>query len=194
MSLNPSTNQVNSPSALEQYQKVEKDKLPTPENSAPTLSSKQALNAAILHANHEVSISSKNEPLALVYKTAIDAINKELETDYGENAIQTGYDSGLDVSPEATAGRIVNFSTGLFSLYQQQHPEMEEQEQVDSFLEVIGGGIDTGFAEASEILTALDVMEGDIESNVQKTYDLVQEGLKAFRESFLFEGQSNEPS
>ena len=187
MSLNPSTNQVNSPSALEQYQKVEKDKLPRSENSQATLSSKQALNASILRANLEVSISSKNEPLALVYKTAIDAINKELGTEYGENAIQTGYDSGLDVSPEATADRIVNFSTGLFLLYQQQHPEMEEQEQIDSFLEVIGGGIDTGFAEASEILTALDVMEGDIASNVQKTYDLVQEGLKTFREKFLFE-------
>jgi len=194
MSLNPSANQVNSPSALEQYQKVDKDKLPSSDNSSPTLSSKQALNASILRANLEVSISSKNEPLALVYKTAIDAINKKLETDYGENAIQTGYDNGLDVSPEATAGRIVSFSTGLFSLYQQQHPEMEEQEQVDSFLEIIGGGIDTGFAEASEILTALDVMEGDIKNNVQKTYDLVQEGLAAFRESFLFEDPSKESS
>jgi len=192
MSLQPSTNQISSPKTLDQYQKVDNGSASSTDSSSPTLSSKQALNASILRANLEVSISSKNEPLALVYKTAIEAINKELQIEYGEDAIQTGYDNGLDVSPEATAGRIVSFSTGLFSLYQQQHPEMEEQEQVDSFLDIIGGGIDTGFSEATEILTALDVMEGDIENNIQKTYDLVQEGLAAFRESFLFENQVKE--
>jgi len=148
------------------------------------IESKQTLNAAILQANHDVSISSKNAPLTLIYKTAIDAINKELETDYGENSIQQGYENGLDVSPEATAGRILSFSTGLFSLYQDQHPEMGEQEQVESFVDIIGGGIETGFSEAKEILEGLGVMEGKIADDISTTYDLVLQGLEAFKAQF----------
>ena len=141
-------------------------------------------NVAILQAHQDVSIGIKSEPLALVYQTAIDSINKELEPELGENSIQRGYESGIDVSPEATAGRIVSFSTGLFSLYQQQHPKLSEQEQVDKFLDVIGGGIDQGFGEAREILEGLGVLEGGIKDNIDKTYDLVQEGLSAFRQKF----------
>lgn len=153
--------------------------------------SQRKLNVAILQSHHEVSLSVKDEPLALVYKTAIEAINKELEGELGENAIQQGYESGLDVSPEATAERIVSFSTGLFPLFQQQHPELDEIQQVDRFLEVIGGGIDQGFAEAREILDGLGVLEGEIADNVDKTYDLVQEGLADFRSRFE-SPQSNE--
>ncbi len=153
--------------------------------------SQRKLNVAILQSHHEVSLSVKDEPLALVYKTALEAINKELEGELGENAIQQGYESGLDVSSEATAERIVSFSTGLFPLFQQQHPELNESQQVDRFLEVIGGGIDQGFAEAREILDGLGVLEGEIADNVDKTYDLVQEGLAAFRSRFE-SPQSNE--
>lgn len=146
--------------------------------------SQRKLNVAILQSNREVSLSVKNEPLALVYKTAIEAINKELEPELGENSIQKGYEAGIDVSPEATADRIVSFSTGLFSLFQQQHPSLSEPEQVDRFLDVIGGGIDQGFSEARDILEGLGVLKGEIADNIDKTYDLVQEGLSAFRDKF----------
>ena len=161
---------------------------PSQQQNISPISSLQArrkeFNAAILQANHEVSLSIKNEPLTLLYKTAIEAINKELETDLGENSIEKGYQQGLDVSPEATAGRILSFSTGLFSLYQQQHPELSEQEQVEQFVDIIGGGIDTGFSEARDILNGLCVLKGEIAENIEKTYQLVQEGLLAFREQF----------
>ena len=163
------------------------------ENKAPATNAqdqKKQLNVAILKANQEVNISTKNKPLALLYKTAIESINKELETTEGKNAIEKGYESGLDVSPEATANRILSFSTGLFSLYQKQHPELDQQAQVTSFLDIIGGGIDKGFTEAKDILKGLGVLEGDIASNITKTYDLVQEGLKAFREKLNTEAQS----
>ena len=138
-------------------------------------------NAAVLQANYDVSISARNEPQALLYKAAIEAINEELAAELGDDAIERGYESGVDVSPEATAQRIVDFSTGLFELYKQSNPDLEPQEQLDRFLEVIGGGIDQGFGEAREILDGLGVLEGEIEQNVDQTYTLVQEGLTAFR-------------
>ena len=159
------------------------------DKNASTQETKQAtpqekLNIAILQAHQDVSISTKNEPLALIYKAAIEGINKELESELGENAIENAYESGLDVSPEATAGRILDFSLGLFSLYQQQHPELSEQEQAESFAEVIGGGIDTGFSEAREILDGLGVLEGEIADNIDKTYSIIQDELAAFLEKY----------
>jgi len=162
---------------------------PTKENKetsslTPLQQSRKEFNASILQAHHEVSLGVKDNPLTLVYKTAIDAINKELETDFGANSIERGYEQGLDVSPEATAERILSFSTGLFSLYQQQHPKMSEQEQAEKFVAIIGGGIETGFSEARDILGGLGVLEGDIAENIDKTFSLVQEGLLAFQEKF----------
>jgi hypothetical protein len=145
----------------------------------------QKLNIAILQAHQDVSISTKNEPLALIYKAAIEGINKELETELGENAIQNAYESGVDVSPEATADRILKFSIGLFPLYQQQNPELSEQEQAEKFVEIVGGGVDTGFSEARVILDGLGVLEGEIADNIDKTYSLIQEGFAAFREKYL---------
>lgn len=143
-----------------------------------------AYRSSLLEAHQEVNLSIKNEPQALLYKSALEAINEELKSELGDNAIQKGYESGLDVSPEATADRIVKFSTALFPLYQEQHPELSLTEQLNRFMEIIGGGIDQGFTEAKDILDGLGVLEGEIEENIEKTYNLVQEGLEAFRNRF----------
>jgi hypothetical protein len=61
---------------------------------------------------------------------------------------------------------------------------MGEEESLTAFVDIIRGGIDQGFAEAKDILTSLKVLEGDIATNIDKTYDLVQEGLQSFVDSF----------
>lgn len=116
-------------------------------------------------------------------KTALEGINEELSATLGDNAIQNAYDSGLDVSPDATAERIVSLSTAFFSSYQGQHPELKPDAALISFTDLIKGGIDTGFAEARDILSGLSVLDGDIASNIDKTYELVQEKLAAFIEN-----------
>jgi len=146
---------------------------------------KKQNNEAILQASMEVSVSAGNDPLALLYKAAIEGINDVLKADFGDNAIQTAADSGVDVSPEATADRIVSMSTGFFSQYQEQHSELSTEEVVKSFTELISGGIDQGFAEAKDILDGLKVLEGDIASNIDITYDLVQQGLQDFVDSII---------
>lgn len=146
--------------------------------------SKQLMNQAILAAQQEVNLSSANEPMVLLYRAAIDAINEELAPSMGDNAIQNAYDNNVDTSPEATADRIVSFATQFFSIHQQQNSSMDFNEQLDSFMSIIGGAIDQGFTEAKDILDGLNVLKGDIASGVDKTYSLVQEGLQAFRDSF----------
>lgn len=146
---------------------------------------RQAQNTAILRANEQVSLRSNNDSLSLLYKTALEGINAELEPVLGENAAQKIYDSGIDTSPEATAERIVAFATGFYSRYKELNPGKSEEETLDSFLKVIGGGIEKGFTDAKDILKGLKVYEGEVEGGVNKTYDLVMQGLSSFREKML---------
>ena len=152
---------------------------------------KKALNAAIIQSSIDVS-SASSSPQGLVLKAALEGINDALKASMGDNAIQNTYDSGLDVSPEATADRIVSLSTAFFDAYKGQNPNLSEEEALTKFIDVISGGIDTGFGEARDILSGLSVLEGDIATNIDSTYDLVQEKLQAFIDSFSEPEESTE--
>jgi len=149
---------------------------------SPAVTAKKQLNAAILQSAVDVSAGSKF--LSLTFKAAIEGINDALKETLGDNAIQNAYHSGLDVSPEATAERIVSLSTAFFGSYQKQHPELSQEAALTKFTDLITGGINTGFGEARDILSGLQVLEGNIASNIDLTYDLVQQKLTAFIENF----------
>lgn len=149
-------------------------------------------NTTILQAHLNVSIQSKNDPNALLYKNAIDAINKELEPVLGENAAQKAFESGIDFSPEAVAERIVGFATSFFPLYQDNHSDKPLEKQLDDFIELVGGGVEKGFGEAKDILDGLGVFKDDVEENANKTYDLIFAGFDNFKNSVLEANSSGE--
>ena len=145
---------------------------------------KKMLNAAILESSLKFNETIADQPQSLLLKAALEGINESLKAMGVDKKVEDAYDSGVDFSPEATAERIVSFSTQFFTAYQEQHPEMDEKEALTKFVNVISGGIDQGFGEAKEILGGLKVLEGDIADNIDKTYELVQTGLQDFIDSF----------
>ena len=145
----------------------------------------QMKNAAILAAQEQVALSAGDKPMALLYRTALEAINEELKPALGDNAVQNIANSDVDYSPEATAGRIVDFATQFFGVYQQQNSGMGYEDQLNGFMDIIGGAIDKGFGEARDILDKLQVLNGDIADTVDSTYDWVQQGLQAFQQNLL---------
>jgi len=144
-------------------------------------------NMMILESNYSVSLGSKENPNSALFKRAIDAINKELEPTLGKNAAQKAFESDMDFSPEATAERIVSFATSFFPLYQQNHEgdESSLEQQLDDFIGLVGGGVDKGFGEAKDILTGLDVFNGEVEENANTTYDLIYQGFDKFKQNVL---------
>ncbi|MGX9460013.1 DUF5610 domain-containing protein [Shewanella sp. A14] len=157
----------------------------TSSNVSANQLSRQMMNNTILAAQEEVSIAAGDKSMALLYRAAIEAINEELAPSLGDNSVQKSIDNGVDYSPEATADRIVSFATQFFSVHQKQNQSMGHDEQVNSFMVKIGDAIDKGFKEASEILSGLKVLEGDIAAGVDKTYELVQQGLAQFKQDNL---------
>lgn len=138
--------------------------------------------AEIVKQTTEVNISAANKPLELLYRSAIEKLNEYLAPELGENAIGQAAESGMDFSPEAVAERIVSFATAGYAAYAERHADQSQQDQLNGFMDLIGGAIEQGFKEAKEILEGLGVFQGSIADNANHTYELIQEKLAAFSE------------
>ncbi|MBU3898356.1 MAG: DUF5610 domain-containing protein [Gammaproteobacteria bacterium] len=140
-------------------------------------------NKQILQASMEVSIKSADSSLALLYRTAIDRINLELEPELGPNAIGSAPTTDL-FTPEATAGRIVALSTAFYDAYaaQSKNKDLDSETLARNFVDLIRGGFERGFGEAQDILSGLGVLGADspIEQGIKQTYALVMKGYDDF--------------
>ncbi len=83
--------------------------------------------------------------------------------------MQRGYKSGLDVSPDATANRIVSSITAMFAAFQQQHPCKPQVEVVDRFTNVITTVVEQGFAEDREALDIKAILPVRLERPVYES-------------------------
>jgi hypothetical protein len=146
---------------------------------------KQKLNATIMENQLKLSTGDDDNSMRLLYKTALEGINSELEAEFGPNAAEKIKNSGVDTSPQATADRIVGFATAFYQKFSEQNPDMPEEERLDKFLSLVGGGVDKGFEDARGILDGLGVLEGKVSDDIDSTYSLIQEGFAKFREMIL---------
>lgn len=154
------------------------DKADKTADMSPVAKAKAQLNASIVEASLTVSLNSSNNPMSVVFKTALTGINEALEADFGKDAIQNA--SSQDNSPEATASRIVSLSTAFYDAYKQQHPGEDEETTLNNFMNTIQKGVEQGFKEARGILEGFKVLSGDLSANIDKTYDLIQQGFADF--------------
>ncbi len=153
---------------------------------------KQKLNAAIMENQLKLSAGEDDNSMKLLYKTALEGINKELEAEFGPNAAEKIKNSGVDTSPQATADRIVGFATAFYQKYSEQNPDMPEEERLDKFLALVGGGVDKGFEDARGVLDGLGVLNGKIAEDIDSTYSLIQDGFAKFRDMILNSDKTTE--
>lgn len=146
---------------------------------------KQKLNATIMENQLRLSTGDDDNSMKLLYKTALEGINSELEAEFGPNAAEKIKQSGVDTSPQATADRIVGFATAFYQKYSEQNPDMPEEERLDKFLALVGGGVDKGFDDAKGVLDGLGVLNGKVAEDIDSTYSLIQEGFAKFRDMIL---------
>jgi len=135
--------------------------------------------------DESVSLSIGDEPETLVLQTALQGINDALQDTLGDNAIQAAYDANMDVSSESTAERIVSSSMQNFPVFQEQQPDLTPDEALTMFVAIVNEGIEAGFAEAKNVLSGLNVLEGaDNASMIDETLASVHEKLQLFVDSF----------
>ncbi len=147
---------------------------------------RQSVNMQILQeVSALVTLTAGQQSQSLLYRSSIDRINDALAPQMGPNAIQNTIASGMDTSPEATANRILSFSTAFFERYAAQNPGKDPSQVATDFVNLIRGGFEKGFNEAKNILSGLGVLQGDVASGIQQTWDLVQKGYDDFLASKL---------
>ena len=103
--------------------------------------------------------------------------------------------SATDFSPQATAQRIVNFSTSFFGSFQQNHADEAGQSQASNFAAMIKGAIEEGFASTQDILVGLGEIAPDIQAGIDETFELTMQGINSFVEQQLQEqGEAEDPT
>ena len=158
----------------------------------PTESSlRTSLNAQIIEASIKVSIGSGGNAQGLLHRSTLESIyeaiggkfESQITPDYKMPAA-TGPNNPF-ATPEGTANVILSFSLGLYASYSAQHAGEDEAEMATNFINLIRSGFEKGYSEAVGILDALGVFNGNIKSEIEKTYELVMKGYDDFLASKL---------
>lgn len=91
-------------------------------------------------------------------------------------------------SPANTAQRIVEFSTGFVDAFLANRESNSEatEEELDEFVNLLGGAVEEGFSQAEGILGDFEKL-GSTGENIQRTFELVLEGIREFREQYFSE-------
>jgi len=128
-----------------------------------------------------VSFSDLYKSLTVEAKKIIDALNELLK-----GKLPAGIQSlkPADVTPEATADRIVSTITSSFSSFRKQHADMSDEEVLEHYMELVRGGVEEGYADAFEILEGLGAFDYDgVQSGVEETKKLIDEKLSNFEKT-----------
>ena len=120
-------------------------------------------------------------------------IGKKVDKMMADAGIDLTAAAGLDWSPEATSERIFDMTTGLFGVWRDQHPDMSEEELIDSFEKVIRSSVDQGYEEASAIISAGGFNEQTAETT-GKTMSLLHERYDTYFEELRSNLESGEAS
>ncbi len=150
--------------------------------SSPDASTQSLLIGTIGGAQKEDTVSLNfgdlYKGLSISAKSIVDAINQQLG-DFAPAGVQNLKPE--DVTPEATADRIVTGSVAFFDAYAKQHKDLEGEELIDSFMAEIRKGIKTGYDDAFNILKGLGAFEVEgVQDGIEKTKSLIEEKLVAF--------------
>ena len=144
----------------------------------------------------EVNIQMDGEFAGRVLQDSMaDKLNAAFAAVGMDTTVDSLQQSATDFSPQATAQRIVNFSTSFFGSFQQNHADEAGQSQASNFAAMIKGAIEEGFASAQDILVGLGEIAPDIQAGIDETFELTMQGINSFVEQQSQEqGEAEDPT
>ena len=86
-----------------------------------------------------------------------------------------------DYTPEKVAGRILGF---IEQRLQTEQAAGADPAKLQSLLEQARSGVEKGFAEARKILDGMGVLQGKVASDIDDTYQKIQDGFSALDQRF----------
>ncbi|RIL10734.1 MAG: hypothetical protein DCC75_03725 [Proteobacteria bacterium] len=130
----------------------------------------------------DVGVRDLPKALGLNAQKIIDKLNELLKEKYGKKIEELKPE---EVTPEATAERIVSGSTAFFAIFAKQNPNLEGEELLEAFMKEVRSGIEQGYSEAYGILEDLGAFNfKGVREGIEQTKVLIEEKLSKF-ESFM---------
>ena len=144
----------------------------------------------------EVNIQIDGEFAGRVLQDSMaDKLNAAFAAAGMDTTVDSLQQSATDFSPQATAQRIVNFSTNFFGSFQQNHADEAGKSQAANFAAMIKGAIEEGFASAQDILVGLGEIAPDIQAEIDETFELTMPEINSFVEQQSQEqGEAEDPT
>lgn len=125
-----------------------------------------------------VGLRDLYKSLSVTAQEVVDKINTALKSSL-PNGVQSLKPE--EVTPEATADKIVQGATSFFDIFAKQNPDLQGEDLINKFMETIKGGIQTGYDQASQILDDAGAFQFDgVKGGIEKTKGLIEEKLKAW--------------
>jgi Domain of unknown function (DUF5610) len=88
-----------------------------------------------------------------------------------------------EVTPDATAERIVSGIVAMYDGYVKSNPDLLPEEALTRFMAAARKGVDEGYSDAYEILDGLGAFQFDgVESGISQTKGFIEEKLAAFEQ------------
>ncbi len=144
----------------------------------------------------EVNIQIDGEFAGRVLQDSMaDKLNAAFAAAGMDTTVDSLQQSATNFSPQATAQRIVDFSTSFFGSFQQNHADEAGQSQASDFAAMIKGAIEEGFASAQNILVGLGEIAPDIQAGIDETFELTMQGINSFVEQqSQQQGEAEDPT
>jgi hypothetical protein len=121
----------------------------------------------------------------IVLDSVVEQINKAIQEGGIDLAVEEARTSGMDMSPEATSKRIVDFTAGLLSSYRNNHASRAGDVQIRGFMSLTRAAIEEGFQSSRNFLEGIAGLSQTIDENINRTFELTQQHLDEFQNAQL---------
>lgn len=114
--------------------------------------------------------------------SVVEQIDKAIQEAGIDLTIEDAKTSSMDLSPEATARRIADYSTGLLDSYTSAHGKDPARARISGFMSLIRGAIEEGFHRARDFMEGITKLSETIDKNIDKTFELTNQYLDEFHQ------------
>jgi len=150
---------------------------------------KESSSGSYTPTTSTVSLEVRDHPLQLVLRVVIQRLNET----HPHNDIHKNQQGilELELTPADTARHIVAHAKSLLEPYKNSRQIDDENLLIQDFMQGLNSAIEQGFNEAQVILQNLGVLQGTVERDIDNTFELVQNNLLEFRNTYARETEED---
>ena len=119
----------------------------------------------------------------IVMDSLVEQINKAIQEAGIDLTVEKARAEGMDLSPESTARRIVEFATGFLEGYESGRDHSPARVRVSGFMTLIREAIQEGFHQARDFLEGITKLSETMDQNIDRTFELANQYLDEFHQT-----------